>query len=97
MEVAAQDPLDLRMTGDHRGETGGVFQPELVHVVDAGDKGRVVHHDQGRPIGRAGERAVEPVEALGAQFTMVFARHQRVERDQPQRIILDRILDKTVA
>ena len=38
MEMAAQDPLDLRMAGDDRGERGGIFQPVLIHVGDAGDE-----------------------------------------------------------
>jgi hypothetical protein len=97
MQVAAKDALDLRMARDNFGEGAGIIEPVFVHVGDAGGERRVMHHHDGGPVGRCGERAIEPSQPIGAQFAVVLPRDQRVERNQPQRIFLDRILDKTVA
>ena len=48
-------------------------------------------------VGRCAERAVEPGETLVAQLAAAVAGDVRIERDQPHRVILDRILQKAVA
>ena len=41
-----------------------------------------------------GEPCLQPVEPLGAQLAVALARHQRIERDQAHRPVLDRVLQE---
>ena len=77
----------------HRlGKPGRVVEPIIVHVGDARRKRRVVHQDRCRPRRLRRERGVEPSQPLGAQHPVMPAGDQRIERDKPQRVILDRVL-----
>src|ERR1700746_1409107 len=60
VQMAAQDALDLRMTGDDRSERLAVLQTGLVHALDAGREGWMVHHQQDQSRWRRGERVVDP-------------------------------------
>ena len=94
MEMAAQDQLDLGVTRHDFGEGFAPQQADLVHVADAGDEGRMVHHHEGRHIRPLRQRAVEPVEPLAAELTAALPRDQRVEADKAQRIVVDRELEE---
>jgi len=94
MEMTAQDQFDLRMPGDDLGEGLAAQKADLVHVADAGDEGWVMHHHQRGHVGFVGQRAVEPVEPLAAEFAAALARDQRVEANEAQRIVVDRELEE---
>ena len=67
VQMAAQDALDLRMAGYDRSERRAVLQTGTVHALDAGQKGRMVHHQQDRSRRRRGEDVVEPSKPRRAQ------------------------------
>ena len=91
--VAADDPLHLLVPRDHlRRIRAYVPQIDPVHVGDAAGEGRVVHADHGRLVRSRGQGAVEELQLLGPQFAVPGTGHQRVQHDQPDRIILDRVL-----
>src|SRR5436190_16140913 len=96
VQVAAEDALDLRMAGDDRSERLAALQTGPVHALDARREGWMVHHQQDRARRRRGERVVEPVEPLRAQQTAALARDERVEGDESDWVVLDRILEKSV-
>ena len=93
VDMAADHPLDLRVARDHRGELVAVAQHRVVHVADAGAERRVVQRDQGRLARPLGEALVEPGELLRAERAVGAALDQGVERDQPDREIVDRVAD----
>src|SRR5579875_51386 len=97
VKMAAQDPLDLRVARDDLGEGGDAAQTDAVHMTDPGHKGRMVHQQQARAPRRRRQRPLEPVQALPAQRAAGRAGDQGVERDNAQRPLLDRIVQKALA
>jgi hypothetical protein len=66
--VAAENALDIRITGDDLAEAIGAFeQANSVHVDDAAVEGRVVHEDDDRLAVRTGERLFQEAEAFVAE------------------------------
>src|SRR5947207_6932133 len=96
MKMAAEDSLYLRMTPNDLGETGAVGEPGLIHPADSGQKWRMMHQDQSGPILRPREDAIEPPQPLRAQGPAALARHQRIEPDDAQRVILDRVVEESL-
>src|SRR3546814_19182482 len=66
-DVCSSDLLHLRMPRHDRGERLAAFQADPVHMADAGDERRMMHHHQGRRVGLLLQRGIEPVEPFGAE------------------------------
>ena len=81
-------PIARRLTG--------IVEAVIVHVGNARRERRMMHQDHGRPIRLCSERRVEPAEPLGAQHPAMLAGDERVERDKPQRVIFDRVLQVAI-
>jgi len=96
VQVAAEDAFDLGMARDDFGKTHGIVEAVIVHVGNARRERRMMHQDHGRPIRLCSERRVEPAEPLGAQHPAMLAGDERVERDRPQRVIFDRVLQVAI-
>jgi hypothetical protein len=86
--------LDLGVAADDLGETGPVGEPGLIHPADPGRKWRMMHQHQSRPILCAREDAMEPLQPLRAESPAALARHQSIERDDAQWVILDRVIEE---
>ena len=91
VQVAADDALDLRVTRNDLGKGADVLQAIPVHVVMPVAKGGWCIITSVGWLGAAASVRIEPAEPLGAQNPAVFARDRGVERDEAQRIFLDRV------
>lgn len=96
VQVAAQDALDLRVVANHLGKSCGIIKAVIVHIGDTGREGRMMHHDDGWTLGLFGERCVEPGELIGAQRSVVLAIDQRIQGNEPQRVVLDCVVQMAV-
>ena len=96
VQVAAQDAFDLRMAPNHLGKSGGIIKAVIVHIGDTRREGRMMHHDDSWTLGLRGERCVEPGELIGAQRSAVLAIDQRIEGDEPQRVVFDCVMQMAV-
>jgi hypothetical protein len=94
VNVSAEHALDLRVAGDHALECVAAVHAHLVDVRKAGDERRVMHHHQRARVRPLRKRAVEPREAFVAHVAARAARNHRIERNEPQRQRLDRVLDE---
>ena len=92
--VATEDALDLTVARDHRGERVRVAQIDGVHVANAAGKGRVMQRDDGRLLRPRGQRRIEEPQPIFAQQTVAGTGHNAIQHDQPNRVILDRVLDE---
>jgi hypothetical protein len=54
----------------------------------------MVHEQHRRPVGRARELGIEPGEAPCAQLAALLAGNHRVEADQPQRVVVERVMQE---
>lgn len=84
------------MTPNDLGETGAVGEPGLIHPDDSGQKWRMMHQHQSGPILRRREDVIEPPQPFRTQSPASFARHQRIEPDDAQRVVLDRVVEETL-
>jgi len=57
----------------------------------------MMHQHQSGPILRPREDMIEPPQPLRTESPAALARHQRIERDDAQRVILDRVVEKPLA
>ncbi len=96
VQVAAQDALDQRVAANHLGKGGRIIKAVIVHIGDTGREGRVMHHDDGWTLGWRSEGRVEPSELIGAQRSAVLAIDQRIEGDEPQRVVFDCVMQLAV-
>src|SRR6516165_4566355 len=96
LQLAPQDAFDLRMAPNHLGKSGGVIKAVIVHIGDTRREGRMMHHDDSWTLGLGGERCVEPGELIGAQRSTVLAIDQRIEGDEPQRVVFDCVMQMAV-
>ena len=94
MVMAADDPLDLSVHGDHGREIRGITKIDPVHVLDPASERRVVHGYDGRLFRLLLQCPLQKREAARTEFTMGSAGHQRVQHHQPDRIVVHRILDE---
>jgi hypothetical protein len=99
VEVAGDDPHDLRVAGQQRAELPPVVlvQREVVHGRDAGGQRRMVHGQDGRGLRLGRELGGEPGQAVGAELALVLAGDGRVEDDQAQRPGRGRVADRVGA
>ena len=96
VDMAAQHALDLRVARDHRGQLLAVAQHRLVHVADPGLERRVVEGDQRRLLRPLLEPRLEPGELLRAEHAVGPALDQAVERDDPDREVVDGVAQPPV-
>ncbi len=96
MNVAGDDPLDLRVGGDQlaQGEPVGLRQPDLVEHAHPDQERRVVHGDQGGGGPVARELGLEPGQALRTEGAGVLAGDGRVAGDQSKRAERLRVLQR---
>src|SRR5262252_9033007 len=93
VEMAAENPLDLRVVADDLGKPGAAAEPGLVHPADPGWKRRVRHQHHRGPILCRHEGGLDPLQPLRAQYSAALARYQGVERNDAQRVVVDRIIE----
>jgi hypothetical protein len=93
MMVTAEDALDLAVPRDDGRHRRTVDAVDGVHVADAGREGRVMHEDDRRLLRRLFEPRGEPGELLTADLALGLAGDLRVERDEADGMILDRVAE----
>ena len=95
MDVAAEESLDLWMAADHRRQIPGVLWAPVSADIMPGDiERRVVDEKNRRPVGFSGESLVEPGEPLRTEHAFAFSRANRIECDQANWIVFDRVMKK---
>src|SRR5262252_8194229 len=94
VQVPAQKSLDVRMPPYDGFERTLDAKAELVHVPDARVERRMMHEDHRRRRWLARELFLEPLQARGTKQSASFARHHRVERNEPQRADACGVLQK---
>src|ERR1700680_3921489 len=94
MKMPAEDSLDLGVTPDDVGESGAVGEPRLIHPADSGQERRMVHQHQSGPMWRCRKDLIEPPQPFRTQSPAALPRHQRIEPDDAQRVVLDRVVEK---
>ena len=92
--VPAGHTLDLGMSLDHVAKAVADRAHHDVHAVDADRKGRMVHENESRTAVTLGEPLAEPGLAPGADRPTVLSGLHRVQPDQPDRKVLDRIVQE---
>jgi hypothetical protein len=73
MDVAAENANDLPVPLDQGAQCLAVATVLPVHIRQPGEERRVMHHQNGRPIGRIAQAGVEPRESPLAQKAGVLA------------------------
>ena len=98
MEVTAQHPFDLAVSGDDLSEPGDRRrrEPHRIHVLDAGCERRMVERDDGGRRGRPAEDVVEPGQLLRVEGAAGLREAAAVEGDDAERS-LDHAVGATVA
>src|SRR6516225_1881585 len=94
MQMAAENPLDLRMTKNYLGKGRAAAEAVLIHLADPGYKGWLVHQQQSWAIGGCREHTINPKQPLLAQCATRCSRNQSIERHDAQRVIFDHIIQE---
>ena len=95
MDMPAEEPLDLWMAADHRRQFPGVLgAPVSAHIMPSDIERRVVDEKNRRPVGFPGERLLQPGEPPRAEHAFPFSRGNRIECDQANRLVFDRVMKK---
>src|SRR5215831_20239107 len=94
MQVTAHDTLHLRVPLDDLAQRLRPFETQAVHVGDAGMERSVVHEDHRGARRCLLEPGGEPGQALLAHEPTALANHERVQADQAEWILLERVVEK---
>lgn len=85
MNMAAQNSLDGRKPADYLGQPMTAPAEIFVDVGDAAFERRLVHHNDGGPLGFAGKRLFKPGDGGIIHITIVLPRYRHIETDDPNR------------
>lgn len=82
--------------GLRRGQRVGIDIAVFVQVRDAADERRMVHQQQRGLAQVGGQRGLQPGQACGVDVAVVLARRAGVERDEPDRVVVDAVVKRAL-
>ena len=95
VDVAANDALDLGVTRNGLAERIGAAQPRgAVTPANAGAEWRVVHEHERWARRGGGQARLDPRQPGLAKRPANLSGHDRIERQQAQRVVLDRVVQE---